>query len=574
MSCNQDDIKKFPWTPERVAALYKDVRDNYIGKGVTDFPTIVKGMSADYGIKPEIIMKGLSRPEGSARRATNEMWLRAQEQRKIEQQARGMVPQMETPQWKQTASTILNLPRSTTLFGHFGAFSKSHLSDQAFYNPRTYAANFKNSWALLTKGGRAAHEIERNALFSDADPAYVAAKRSGLDVGQGTYAREISEVTGKTGPVKNVVGNVREALGMKRAGPDRVGMAFEQLQMSRFKIWKKELANLSPEERSNPDQLKALAAVLNHDTGATARSFALARFMFLSPRLFPAQLAHTFADIPKALYDTGLGMKWKDAAPASRYVARKTAILVGAQAAMLAANYGVYLATGDEKWKPNLTKLTSSLGRINIGGYSIPTSPTIELAKLPLMMIAAGIAARKGDSKTLELLRPVVETALGRQNPLFTIIEEAITGQTPGSNRPTPFPGLMGKDEPTKGKPTQGWMEYAGTKMPIPMANYLREFNDELGTQGMDQATRESIIKSLAVGTAELATSYHGSPNRERTIPPPTIFDLPGLKQLTGQPDYTAVKPSSKVAGPASAGRTSRPRGAAKVVGPASVGNR
>lgn len=509
MACNQDDLKKFPWTPKRVAALYKDARDNYISKGVTDFPSIVKGMSAQYGIKPEIIVKGLSRPEGSVRRVTDEMWLKGQRQRLIEQQARAMVPQMETPQWKQTAGKIANFPRSVTLFGHFAAFTKSHLSDQLFYNPAEYKKNFTQSWHLLTKEGRVAHEQELASLFNDADPRYVAAKRSGLDNqagGGGSFIRETKEVTGESKP----------------KSPKRVDMAFDQLRMTRQRIWNKEWDHLTPEERATPDELKDLASVINHDTGTAARSNAAFRFAFLSPRLFPAQLAHVFKDIPGSLVKTGMGFKWNEAAPAARYVARKTAILVGAQAAILAANEGVYLATKDDRFKPNLTKLQYDFLRPRIGGYSVPISPTVELAKVPFTMIAAGMRAKEGDSRLLMALREGAKTVVGRQNPLFSIAEEATFGQNPITGQPVPkeMPTVtkvvMGESKPSAKKQPQSWGEYLGAKMPIPMANYAREFYDELQNQGVAKDKAAAIIKSAVTGTIELLTSYHLSPTHDQ----------------------------------------------------------
>lgn len=529
MACNQDQIKKFPWSPERVAALFGDVRENYISKGITDFPEIVKGLSANYGLKPEIIVKGLSRPEGSIRRMADDMWLKAQRQRTLEQKARAMVPQMEIPKWKDVASKVLNFPRRVTLFGHFAAFTKSHLSDQLFYNPSEYAKNFKQSWALLTKGGRAAHEAEITTLFSDADPRYIAAKRAGLDNrsgGEGTFARETAEVTGR-----------------KQKPTSRVDLAFDQLRMTRQRIWNKEWSHLTPEERANPEGLKDLASVVNHDTGATARSNAAFRFMFLSPRLFPAQLAHVFKDVPKALIETGMGVRWNKAAPAARYVARKTAILVGAQAALLAANEGYYLATNDERFKPNLTKLRYDFLRPRLFGYSVPISPTIELAKVPFVMMAAGMAARKGDNRLLAALQQGLKTALGRQNPLFSIIEEGVTGQNAVTGRPIPaMPSpvnkalpVMGEAPATRGKPTQEWTEYLGSKMPIFMANYAREFYDELQGQGMSTDKSKSIIRAAVTGTIEAITSYHLSPDHGQNT------------QIQGRPHKTFSVPRQRV---------------------------
>jgi len=70
MACNQKQIKKFPWTIERAAALFREARTDFIEKGVTDFNKIVDGLSASHNLKREIIIKGLSEPKGIGKRLT------------------------------------------------------------------------------------------------------------------------------------------------------------------------------------------------------------------------------------------------------------------------------------------------------------------------------------------------------------------------------------------------------------------------------------------------------------------------------------------------------------------------
>ncbi len=178
----------------------------------------------------------------------------------------------------------------------------------------------------------------------------------------------------------------------------------------------------------------------------------------------------------------------------------------------MAINAGIGMATGDKRFMPNLgqegVSLTSFL-RPKLFGHTVPISPTIELLKLPIQMIAAGAAARKGDNKTLAALTRGIRTIVGRQNPMFDLAQEILFGQDVGTGRPTPFPGVTGKTEETKSKKRIGVVEYAGTKLPIPVANYVQEFYDESVSHGMPPKTALDWVKMMIVPTIEVGTSYH-----------------------------------------------------------------
>jgi hypothetical protein len=506
MACNQKQLKKWEWPIEEAAALFREARTDFTEKGVTDFNKIVDGLSARHNLKREFIIKGLSSPRGVSRKLTDDMWVKQQSARRVAATAKAAVRDWDKNRFIKGLDWVANAPRRVILAGHFGAFTKSHLSDQLFQNPRTYGRNFKDSWHLATKHGMALHEQRLRTEFNPTDPDVKLALRAGLNVGEGgvgKFAKETTEVTG----IKKLF-----------KGPDRASMAYDELRISRMRIFRKELDRLSPEERADIEQVKALAHVLNHDTGTTAVSNRIMKFLFLSPRLLPAQLAHTFYDIPRALFHTGMGLRYSKAAPAMRYVARKSAILASAYTGMMAVNTGIGLVTGDKRFMPNWGQ--EGVGKTNwlrpkVFGYSIPISPTIELLKLPVQMIAAGAAARKGDNKTLVALTRGMRTIVGRQNPLWDAVQEAIFGQDVGTGRPTPFPGITGKTEETKGHKRMGYVEYAGTKLPIPVANYVQEFYDESVAHGMHPQTALEWVKMMIVPTIELGTSYHLSPTHE-----------------------------------------------------------
>ena len=225
-------------------------------------------------------------------------------------------------------------------------------------------------------------------------------------------------------------------------------------------------------------------------------------------------------DIPKALMKVGLGFKYNEAAPAMRYVARKTATLASTYTAMLAVNEGLGLAFG-KNFQPNITQSDRrDWLRPKLFGYGVPISPTVELMKVPFQMIAAGRAAKAGDNATAEALMRGLETVMGRQNPLFGIVEQAVFGSEPGTGRPLPkFFGheigvaSQGQVGPTR--PRQTWTEFLGSKMPIWMANYSHEIYNEMREQGMDHPSSKAWIMALTRGTLEAATSYHVTESKQ-----------------------------------------------------------
>ena len=112
-------------------------------------------------------------------------------------------------------------------------------------------------------------------------------------------------------------------------------------------------------------------------------------------------------------------------------------------------------------------------------------------------------------------LRRGVQTIVGRQNLIFDYMWEGLFGQDPGTGRPTPFPGVTGKTEETKNLKAISIPEYVGTKLPIPVANYVQEFYDEATSHGMPRDTAQEWIKLFVAPTIEGVTSYHMSPVHE-----------------------------------------------------------
>src|SRR5262245_33121952 len=231
--CFQDDIKEFPWTPERMASLWTEAK-RLIDNGA-DLEETTKSLSASLGLRREVILDALARrPKGVSRAMTQEMWERQANRRSVENQARAMVSEMQTPQWRKTASTITSIPRRVLTVGHFTVFPKTHMGDLLLTDPKTFLRTFGRSMRLISREGIAQHQ--QRMLAMTLDPDYGAAVRAGVDVQPGG-----GEMGGFRGATKEMLGSAKEK---------RSAMAFDELRLARFQIFKNAMSKLAPEERT------------------------------------------------------------------------------------------------------------------------------------------------------------------------------------------------------------------------------------------------------------------------------------------------------------------------------------
>lgn len=501
--CFQDQLKKFPWSPERAAALFKAAKEQYFdqGKGLEE---AINGLSAQTGLRREVIAQGIASLKGVSRKMTDEMWLKQRQRRVMEQQAKSYVSQLGRSSVSKAIGTALNVPRRVATIGHFTVFPKTHLADLLFTDPKTFGTTFARSLKLATKSGIVEHEQRMTAMKLDSD--YTKALRAGLDVEPG------SGYGAFRGARQEILGTAKET---------RSAMAFDELRAARFGIFKNAIEKLSPEERASVDNLKPIAEVVNNQTGAATIKSKLGRtltkFLF-APRLFPAQVRATFVD-PYRAFVNGV-VDRGNASPgdlvAARVVGRRIATLALAYTGTLAAEAGYSWATGDKKNMPNiLDPGRSDWLRPRLFGHAIPVSPTVELLRLPFRM--AYIGSKLGPA---EAAKVPANYLLGRQNPALAIGEEIATGREPYQMlsdyaRPLPFRGALGTPKAGKYSPQMGWTEFLGQKMPIPVATVSREVYDEMREQGMNHIDAKTWIHALALGAITGTAGYEATPVRE-----------------------------------------------------------
>lgn len=499
---NQVKPEDFPWTPKRVASLLKYAQEKYPGMELVD---TVKAVSADLGIPAKHVLYGINEKAGVSRRLTDEMWLKQSQRRNLQAQARNAVADINKPDWKKTVEKVYNAPRSLATLGHWTVFFKTHGGDYFLTDPVLWGKGFVQAAKLgLTKAGRAEHEARISAM--KLDPDYGTVLRMGVDVAPGgeggaTFRGESQEILG-TG---------------KRT---RSSMAFDELRLARFELAKRAIKNLSEEERADTAGMKLIGDTINHPTGSAASMGPWAKWLLFAPRLLPATFKATFVD-PVRAANIGIRAAAGGATTAAERVAavgvaKRLGVLFGVQAGALALNAGYAKATGDKSYMPNLTDPSkATFLRPKLAGYTVPISPTTEMAKLPIRIMANSINAPSGQGIN-EAGQTLFRFLIGKENPLLGWAWEAALGEQAFSGRPLPegIPSVKsvvtGKPaKPTKSQPRLTYSELAASKLPIFATNYVSELYDGMREAGLTHPDAKTLIRALVVGTIAGPTGLH-----------------------------------------------------------------
>lgn len=500
--CRENQIKDFPWTPKRVASLLKYAQEKYPNADLVD---TVKGVAADLGRSEKFILEGLTNKTGVSRKLTTDMWLKQQQRRNLQAQARNAIADINRSEWSKNLEKIYNAPRSLSVMGHWTVFFKTHGGDYFLTNPVLWGKGFAQAVKLgLTKAGRAEHEARITAMKLDED--YPTALRAGLDVAPGgeggaTFRGESQEILGS-------------------AKQTRSSMAFDELRVGRFELFKRAIKNLSSEERADAQGMKLIGETINHPTGSAASMGQWAKWVLFAPRLLPATFKATFIDPVRAAAIGAKQLSGGKTTAAERVaatgVAKRLGVLFGVQAGALALNAGYSKVTGDKDYMPNLTDSSkSTFLRPKIAGYSVPISPTTEMAKLPIRMMTSAINAPSGQGIS-EAGKDFFKFLVGKENPLLGLAWEAALGEQPFSGRPLPegIPSaksvITGKpSQPSEFRPRMTYSELAGSHLPIFASNYVAELHDGMREAGLSYPHAKELIRALVVGTIAGPTGLH-----------------------------------------------------------------
>lgn len=494
------DKKDNKFDPQDAKDIWDYAKSNYLNKG-KDFDTMIHGTAMDLGLTPKQIRNALTQPKGT-NKITLDMYAKQAHQRMAIQQAKTWVKGSQTPGWKKVLMFVPNLFFRVKTFGHGTVGGITH-GGMNIFRPSAWKEYWPNvikqfefSFGGLSKNGLANYEIAMQDLIHDKD--FMTAKRAGLAVDPATKYDDYQTFAIGTG-----LGSRIMQMG------DR---GFNALKTMRLAMWKKDVEGLSDSEKADPEVLKSIATLVNHSTGTSHIPVPdVIGTAFFAPRLEASRWARLVTDPAKAI---GTVLNWKNASAAdkaaAKMVGKKSAEVLIAYGAALAANQGILMATGS-KQSINFTDPTSSDWlKFKIGGRTVDASGGI-ITALGFATKMAHIAIEskselKGKKRGDEFVSKGGGYLRGKLSPFGSTVADLATQHDFAGNT-LPF----SSDKPTtKFQHQLTWKEYVENQQtPIPVAEYFKDTEQQMKDKGMSEKDINTIMQGIFVSAMVGGTGVH-----------------------------------------------------------------
>ncbi len=461
-------------TPERVSAIWKYAKANYIDKGANLEATLT-GVSADTGLPREWVAQAFAKPK-ALRTVTNEAYKLQEQRRTVLQDAKNYVVTADTPGAIKLIATLTSVPRRVLTLGHGPVFPVTHALDLAGSEPAAYFKSVGNAWKFASKveHAKAMDSLRNNDLYPDA-------RKAGL------------VVKPEQGPQGILSGGSGSTSWARRS--------WDALKVTRMSLFEDRVNSLPASERT-PEALKNIASQINHSTGAMSAGEwgfgTVGRGMF-APQLTASKIAKTVVDPVKTAVTYGKVMAGQEVPFAERNIAnlrvKQATKAVASLAGLLAVNQGFLIASGD-KDRVNFTD--PSRGdwlRPKAFGHTLNLRGTSELIRLLGNVIAVSQMSkqdRRGDSKTDKVRDAVAKYAQYKLDPAVQLVGEAAL-QEDTFGRPLPFSSEQG----SKSKPKYTVPEYVLSKGPIYLGGATKEIYDGLREHGLSAHDTMSLLRAL-----------------------------------------------------------------------------
>lgn len=486
--CWPSQLRKFDFTTDEVADLWRIAKESYIDKGAS-FEDTISGMARDLGMNKAHIAQAFTEPK-TLRYVNNDMWGKLQARREAISSARMVVDTIHDSAFLKKIEAAYNVPRQALVFGHGGVFPMTHMGQYLFIPSRwgTFFRTATNAWKFMSE-----KQYEIAIQRHLADPDYMTARRASKSVD----------------PNQSTVGILGSMKGWGMRG-------FNSLKIARLSLFKREWAKLAPEDkvgRTGDTNAQEIMERIDHATGEVnlGRAGKYMAKVFFAPKLWPARIMNAIVD-PAMAIDTV--RKWKTASAGERQAAKMvmshSAQVVASYAVLLAVNQGLNAFLG-KKDKVNLSDPNKGDWlSFKIGGFTIrPPNPTIEIMRLAGGMLAAELMTpeKKLRGETPEKLAgaKLADYMRYKLHPTIRMAQEMATG-TDLFGRPTPYKGirqLLTGERPKTKKTPISWGEYALGKGPIPIGGAGREFYQLLREEGMSHFDAKEWVKILTTFAIE-----------------------------------------------------------------------
>lgn len=484
------DKKDNQFTPDEAQAIWEHTKEVMDG-GKTDFQDVISQVAMDTGLSSEQVRRAIAEPKG-AKIITDRMYAAMYKRNQVVQAARAWVKSADQSALKKFWKAAIAGPSAIVTFGHGSVAPITHVGTD-LYRPTNWKSYFnfmlnsyKFSFGGLTDKGKATYENAMADLVRD--PMFTMAKRAGLKI-------DPTDLSGDDySKYQSVFGKIAK---MGERG-------FNAMKPYRLEQFKKEYNKLSDQAKGNAEVLKAIAQGVNLSSGTTdAKIPPGTDAVFFAPKLVTSQYQRIFTEPAKAAHTFATWGKSTDAEKVqAKMVARHSGEMVATYMTLLAANAAVLSMTGS-KQKINITNpLDSDWMKYKMAGKTIDASGGMNSALRFIGSLIHEGARANGIIKTDAKGKPgdtegrkVLQQLTNKLSPAAGDVVEGMSG-TDMMGNPLPWSSV----KPTAAKPRLSWSEYLSTKLPIPIAEGIKTFNDAAKEQGMPKSTLDNILEGFLIG--------------------------------------------------------------------------
>lgn len=358
----------------------------YIEQGVDNFDDVRTKVATDLGMTNDQVSRMMARTK-KAKYLADDVWMKQQKARRIHEQAKRWLTNLEFPAYQKALSLIPRAMFSMKVGFHGSVALGTHAPMVAFQPKfwKSYAQNFGRMYKLI--GSPAYYERQVQDLLRR--PNYITARRAGLVNDPFHYEEyyipgaKISEAIPQIS--KAVADKFNALTGMGNRG-------YSVLKILRQDMFD-QMWNQLPKTQQIPGVAEALSNQINHATGVTKASAPKGLHVALfAPRLEASRVAWLAVDPAKAAMTF---LNWKKATPGDRAFAinqlKEKAWVAGTSATLLAINQGMLSLTGSDQ-KINVTDpMRSDFLKFKVAGSTVAYgNPMITMARMPARIWAIG----------------------------------------------------------------------------------------------------------------------------------------------------------------------------------------
>jgi hypothetical protein len=488
-------------------------------QGLYNFDDLRNKIATDLGMKPSQVTYWLSK-DAVTKKLADDLWLKQRNARRLKEAAKTWLRELDTPGYMKALGSIPRAMFGLSVFGHGFVALGTHAPMLAF-QPRFWGAYVRN-FGKMYKMVFSPTYYEAQMADLVRRPNYAKANRSGLQNNPHQY--EEYHTTAMRDLVTGWIGekNINRIDNLASAGNRGYGV----LKLLRQDVWDQKYNKLPDSVSKQEGVAEALSDDVNHVTGVTrAGAPRGSNLLLFAPRLAGSRVMWLGGDPIRAAKTVA---NWKKASTAERVFAvnqmREKGWVLGTFASLLALNQGVLTGSGS---KQKINGIPESLGGAGfdplaadfmkfkaLGGNIAYGGATLTMAKLPARVAMAILYDGKGSKYILEDER--VDKVIGsyvrsQMSPFAGTMYDLATGRD-YEGRPLPAK-LFGTVEQTQRVPKrlqqQGvdepytWAEFAATKLPIPIAEGIKE---GLRGSGMPEDQIKYWLKAAAVTSLMTAT--------------------------------------------------------------------